>query len=74
MNMTWREIAEKINSFTDEQKDTTVAVYDRNIDEYFGIAGIGFCDDGVLEDNDPFIIFPQIDEEVNSCGDIVFPC
>ena len=33
--LTYRELREKLNTFTDEQLDSDVAIYDSETDEYF---------------------------------------
>ncbi len=63
-SMTWKELAEKVNEMTDEQKNTDVTVYLGEMDEFFPIecrtrvATDGFDDpgQGVLDVGHPFIV------------------
>lgn len=57
MAYTYKQLEELISGMTEEQKGSDVTVYDQEIDEYFQIKGIGYCNDGVLDDDHPFIIF-----------------
>ena len=65
MAYTFREIAGIINKMTVEQKDSDATVWNADMDEYFRIQGVGFCDDGVLDDDHPFFIFPDDPDRKN---------
>lgn len=53
--MTFRQLLETLKRFTDEELDLDVSVYTEHEDEYFDGIGIRFCNDGVLDDDDPYI-------------------
>jgi hypothetical protein len=57
--MTWKELKTQIEGMDGEQLNQDVTIYDANIDEYFGCYNekLNYCDDGVLDDNSPFLVF-----------------
>ena len=64
-NMTYRELADLINSLSEEQQNTTVTVYDPAPDEFFPAynfitTGEAFGTD-VLDEDHPVILINQYD-------------
>lgn len=60
--MTWRELAEKINKLSEEQKDMDVLTYSVAFGDYEELVEFAFTDDdGEHPDNTPYL-------EITDCG------
>ncbi len=54
--MTYKELLGYLNNFSQEELEMTATVYFSATDEYFGLQGIGSCNDGVLDDKHPVLV------------------
>ena len=60
----YRVLREQLNALTDERLDMTVTIYDRDVDEFFGLTKLAFVNEadedgegsGVLDDTHPYLI------------------
>ena len=60
--MTWNQLKNKIDMMTEEQKNTSVTVYDNEIDEFFPVIdNIMFSpeEDDVLDAHHPYLVISQ---------------
>ena len=58
--ITYRKLAEIINTFTEDQKDLDVSVYNIDEDEFYSADCVGLSEeDDVLEKDHPYIVFPH---------------
>lgn len=62
MPFTFAQLAKIISEMTDEQKNSDVTVYDNNSDEYFQAQSVEYCNNGVLDNNHPFISYNAINK------------
>ena len=57
-HFTWEDLGNKIKEMNEDQLATDVSVYDQDADEFYCVEGIGIAEEDVLEEGDPYIIFP----------------
>jgi hypothetical protein len=63
--MTYRELAEKIEWMTEQQKDLDVTVFDMNDEEFYALKDLDFVkEDDVLDKGHPFLrTFIEVSEK-----------
>lgn len=56
MNITYRELLNKLNSFTNEQLDMTATIYISDSNEFYGVNQLKITTDtDVLDENHPYL-------------------
>lgn len=56
MNITYRELLNKIKSFTDEQLDMTATIYVNDTDEFYGVNTVKITTEtDTLDENHPYL-------------------
>lgn len=64
--MTYRELAEKIQSFDDDKKDRTVTVWNVEEDEFYGVQSSGMTSECDIFDKGQFILCIKGEPESDS--------
>jgi hypothetical protein len=66
--MTWRELKRKINLMSKRQKDSDIAIYIKEQDEFFQtVVDISIDCSGVLEKYQPYLTLQTQIEEEEDC-------
>ena len=58
MSMTWKDLSNKINTMTDEQKNTDVTFFDNNDGEFFALGNLLFTNENncdILDHDHPYL-------------------